>query len=1118
MGQADPTSKPVPDVPQLAEASGEASSAMTGFKKPEGWVCELVAAEPLVGNPVAFTIDSQGRILVCESYRQGVGVTDNRSHDATWLQADLSAMTVADRIAYHRKLLGDQVAEYESRDDILRCLIDRDGDHVADESFVFASGFNGLEEGTGAGVLVRDGQVYYTNIPNLWLLEDRDGDGVADERTSLAYGFGVRVAFRGHDMHGLVNGPDGRIYFSIGDRGYHVETPNGLLSDPESGAVFRCEPDGSHLEVFAVGLRNPQELAFDDYGNLFTGDNNSDSGDRARWVHVVRGGDSGWRMMYQYLPDRGPFNRERIWYPFDESTPAYIVPPITNLSDGPSGLVSYPGTGLDESYRNSFFLVDFRGQASNSGIRHLRMEPQGASFQVVRNDEFLWNILATDVDFGPDGGMYVTDWVNGWNGENKGRVYRFSQPDLAKGSVVQQTQAILAAGMKARATGELEELLSHPDRRVRQESQWELASRKESGGLLRVATQSELDTLPRLHAVWGLGQMARQGLPEERVSLVTSVLCRLVSDADPQVAARSLDVLADSFAWSALSDESKSLVERAVKDSLKAGEAIVQASACLAVEKLGLGSLFTDILQVIETNADRDPVLRHCSIMALTGMSDPNRIVSLTQHASPSVRLAAVVALRRLPHEGIAAYLDDESLAVQREAMRAIHDEPKLHRQLAAVADRIVGVPNDDAMVRRVLNANFRLGEPMHAQRLAKFAASSNADSKYRIEALDMLSDWVNPGLNDRVMNRYLPLPVRDAQSAVVALRTHLESLAATPEPVRDRFLKVGAQYGIQGIGKLIEESYTNANNAPERRAAALTALAGIEPDKVRGWMDAALQDSQIAVRVAALRAVVTLNPDRALQALRLAIESNERDEQQAAWDALAAMPASRERDAMVAQGWSRYLAGEIPTHSRLNALEAIEKCLPDSLQGQWRASVEKWEMLRTEKPVSYFSDCLEGGDVGAGKLLFFTKASLSCVRCHKVGTTGGDVGPQLSEIGTKKPIDYLLEAIVAPNATIAEGFKTINVQDEDGAVYSGIVKKEDDETLTLLDAQGALLTIPVESITGRRDGLSSMPADLIKYLSRRELRDLVAYLKSLDGSEAATTGVFESTGGHGLE
>ena len=138
-----------------------------------------------------------------------------------------------------------------------------------------------------------------------------------------------------------------------------------------------------NVEVFATGLRNPQELAFDEFGNLFTVDNNSDSGDRARLVHLVEGGDSGWTIGYQFITapvSRGPWNEERLWEPRSDGQPAHIVPPLANLSDGPAGLAYYPGSGFPERFRGHFFLCDFRGHSGLSGIRTFTVRPKGASF------------------------------------------------------------------------------------------------------------------------------------------------------------------------------------------------------------------------------------------------------------------------------------------------------------------------------------------------------------------------------------------------------------------------------------------------------------------------------------------------------------------------------------------------------------------------------------------------------------------------------------------------------------------------------------------------------------------------------------------------------------------
>jgi quinoprotein glucose dehydrogenase len=215
-----------------------------------------------------------------------------------WLDEDLANRSIDDLLAMYKK---HKFTGFEDYADQLRTVWDSTGEGKADKSAVFSGGYNRPQDGLAAGVLARKGNVYFTCIPDLYLLKDTNGDNKADEKKSLFTGFGPTAQFLGHDLHGLRMGPDGKLYFSIGDRGFNVMTKEKTeLKFPNTGAVLRCDPDGKNLEVVHSGLRNPQEIAFDDYGNLFTYDNNSDSGDRARWVQIVEGGDSGWRGGFQY--------------------------------------------------------------------------------------------------------------------------------------------------------------------------------------------------------------------------------------------------------------------------------------------------------------------------------------------------------------------------------------------------------------------------------------------------------------------------------------------------------------------------------------------------------------------------------------------------------------------------------------------------------------------------------------------------------------------------------------------------------------------------------------------------------------------------------------------------
>src|SRR5436190_2012110 len=394
--------------PRVAAASDEGELAMKRFRIPKGFKVELFAAEPLLANPVAFSIDEKGRFFVAETFRLHAGVTDIRGH-MNWLTNELASTSVEQRVEYMKHYEGKRIADYTKETDRVRMVWDSNGDGKADKATVFADGFSGIADGLGSGVLPYHGAVYYTDIPNLWLFRDSDGDGVADSKKSLLYGFGVRVGFLGHDLHGLRIGPDGKLYFTIGDRGAHVVTKDGsnerVVANHEEGVVYRCNLDGTGLHIFARGLRNPQELAFDAYGNLWTGDNNSDGGDPARWVYLVEGGDSGWRVGYQFITqpnNRGVWLSERMCYPQFPGQAAFMLPPVANIANGPSGLAYYPGVGLPDRYTNHFFLCDFRG-SSGSGVHSFGVRPWGAGFEVTDLHPFIWEVIVTDGDLGYDG-------------------------------------------------------------------------------------------------------------------------------------------------------------------------------------------------------------------------------------------------------------------------------------------------------------------------------------------------------------------------------------------------------------------------------------------------------------------------------------------------------------------------------------------------------------------------------------------------------------------------------------------------------------------------------------------------------------------------------------------
>jgi len=182
-------------------------------------------------------------------------------------------------------------------------------------------------------------------------------------------------------------------------------------------------------------------------------------------------------------------------------------------------------------------------------------------------------ILCTDADFGIDGGLYVSDWVAGWNKPGKGRIYRVHDPRLDADQLVLETKRLITEGMTQRPSTELAQLLAHSDMRVRQEAQFALAERTDAETFEQIATKNS-QQVARLHAVWGLGQLAR------RSQSVNGFLISLLSDSDPEVRAQAAKVLGDARVAAAESGLTSSKVYvRASRKSAACGFAVTRRAS-----------------------------------------------------------------------------------------------------------------------------------------------------------------------------------------------------------------------------------------------------------------------------------------------------------------------------------------------------------------------------------------------------------------------------------------------------------------------------------------------------------------------------------------------------------
>ncbi len=256
------------------------------------------------------------------------------------------------------------------------------------------------------GLLFADDSLFANanNSKALYRLRDSNGDGSLDD-VKLLYASGGSV---GHGRNDLALGPDGMIYSIHGDA---VDLPPKDFADftspfrearrgqtSQEGHLIRIGREGGPGELLAAGLRNPFGIDFNADGEAFTYDADAEFDMGSPWyrptrvVHLVGGADYGWRGVTGSWPPYYPDHPDN-------------APPVLDIGKGSPTAVRF-GTKsrFPPRYQRALFILDW----AYGRILAIHMEPRGASY-VCRGEVFVRGtpLNVTDLDFGPDGAMYV---------------------------------------------------------------------------------------------------------------------------------------------------------------------------------------------------------------------------------------------------------------------------------------------------------------------------------------------------------------------------------------------------------------------------------------------------------------------------------------------------------------------------------------------------------------------------------------------------------------------------------------------------------------------------------------------------------------------------------------
>ena len=929
----------------------------------------------------------------------------------------------------------------------IRLLEDTNNDGIFDRSTIFADNMTFPQ-----GALWLNGALYVASPPGIWMLVDTDEDGVADYRAQLADGFDYTG--NAADVHGPFLHPNGRIYWCHGRKGHEVyqRDRRTLVSEAKGARIWSMLPDGSDIQVHAGGgMDNPVELDFTPEGeiigsvNLFYGRPRGDV-----LVHWLYGGRYPRR-------DQGAV--------LDEF--AKTGPLLTEAHN--FGHVAISGMTIQRHQADPGEIQVLSAMFNTQHIEQTTLRWEGGTliskgstpFMKIRNPD----VHLTDILEDADGSLLAVD-TGGW--------FRIGCPtsQIAKPEIPGAIYRIRKAGLRDRQAdfygtrldwkkASIEQLttwLADERRAVQERAIRELALLGEDAFDSLNAALSAPSELVRRNAIWAL---TRMGTPVPK-----SLIREMLHDKSASVvhaACNSVAATRDAEAVDFL------------KEPLLGKNAILSRAAATAMGRTGNPEAIPHLAKLLSQPIDRS--VQHAATYALIEIDDYES-TSKELPENPEALSAFLWAMDQMPSSKLAVEDLIEHLdrpGTNETALEVAAGHPEWASELAGYFSKQLNSAVSGAWQDQLRSLGPKMIKSEAMQRLFGELLASDSQRELAFEVIaaaavriPLPESWIAPFRANLNSNSALRAA---AKVQTAPFETNLRKIAENPDlPKQRRFLALRA---LTRDAKLSDDGF-----------ALLTGLLGSDTPQERAEAIALI--SEFRLTSPQLIQLATQLPNASAIDFRgmLAAFNRSRDPEvgKAVGQGIAAAPAA----ANVAPMELRRLINRFPEESRQIAEARIS-----SLEAETQSRQSQLEELASR--VATEGDAVSGSQV-------FTTGLGACITCHKIGETGFDVGPNLTQIGRIRTPRDLLESILFPGASIARDFEAFSIRTRSGQSHSGLIRNESEDLLTLVLAGGAEIGIPrneIESIQAAP--VSFMPLGLENGMTEQQLLDLVAFLDSLE-------------------